>query len=407
MKSLLMKKNELKKRILTKRNPFTLVELLVVVAIIAVIGAGIAVTYQNLDDSAKTAMEMSDISALKKVTKHWSAINDYKLLDGMDSLIDTDGNLFTPSTFGDFSMATQTFPENPSSASGIGLNGPLGYATLEAATAPDVVLDNLQVAGMNFTYAHLVTATHANDSTYSKGMGGSVDTSDTKSTLVIGGSEAKVDADEVVADAPNGNAHDYDGIDNIEGNGDDVDYTFTTVANGTVFGPYATLAEWTAVQVTQQAIADANQTDTLAFIFPGGGPQMMGNPAPMNLVSGIIANAGLINSQVANPNDYVQATNTHTAGASYYLVAMGYGKFASLYTGKGVRADSPVTGKRQSPKDADYSRYVAVVKVPIEEYNTMTGSSEAPVVVDVLSPQGYSVAHLQDKFIDDKEKVQD
>lgn len=375
-----------KRKMLKKQ--FTLVELLVVVAIIAVIGSGIAMTYQNLDDHAKTAMEMSDMSALKKSVKHWSAVNNYKLPDGLDSLVDDEGNLYTPQQFADNSMTP-----TPSSTSKKGLNGPVGYATLEVAEAPDVVLQNLQAAGMKFTYLHRVAAGNANDSTFETGrMGGAVDTANTKATLVVGDTEARDHAKLIVAG--DDSSHDYDGADDVEGNADDTDFT----VDGDSF---KTAAEFAQAQIDAQAILDAITTDKLAFVFPGGGTTMMGQTAPMNFTDEIITNAGLTQEQVANPNQ------TPSGAQKYYLVAMGFGRFCSIYQGKAVRADAPVTGKRQPQADDTYSRYLAVVRVPTAKYSTMTGSSEAPVLVDVLSPQGYSVAALRDNFIDDKEKIQD
>ena len=52
------------------KSGFTLIELLVVVAIIAVIGAGVAVTYNRLDQRAKTAMEINDIGELTQTIKN-------------------------------------------------------------------------------------------------------------------------------------------------------------------------------------------------------------------------------------------------------------------------------------------------------------------------------------------------
>jgi len=383
-----MKKTKMSKHMrLLKRardKGFTLVELLVVIAIIAVIGAGVAVTYQNLDDQAKTAMEISDMAILKKITKHWSAVNDYALPDEMDSLVDDEGNLYTSFSIG-----------GTPSSSGMGLYGPIGYGTLEVHEAPSEVLTNLATAGMEFTYIHRVDATNANDSTFEAGMfGDAVDTTNTKSTLIAGGSGAATDAAEVVADG-GGAAHDYDGPDDIEGNADDVDYSFTAPTNGTSFGPYATLADWTAAQTAQQDILDTNPTDKLAFVYPGSGF------AGASFTDEIITNAGLKPEQVANP-----ATGP-VAAEKYYLVVMGYGRFASIYRGKAIRSDAPSYGKRQAQSDTDYNRYLAVIKVPV----TTGGFGSAPVepatLVDVLSPQGYSVAALRDNFIDDQDKIQD
>ncbi len=371
-----------------KKQGFTLVELLVVVAIIAVIGAGIAVTYQNLDDQAKTAMEMSDMSALKKVVKHWSAVNDYKLPTGFDSLVDANGILYT-----DFTMADNSFAEVDASDKGI--NGPLGYATLEVAEAPDRVLENLSVAGLTTVYTHLLGATIANDSTFETGMGGSVNTDNTLTSLVTGDTETRDHADAIVAGAAGAAAFDYDSDgDGTPGeSGEDDPYT----VDG--FDVYSQAA-YDAEVIDQQVLLDAKTTDMLAFIYPGGGTTLMGQTAPMNLTDEIISNAGLKPAQVQNPADAPEA-------GKYYLVAMGFGRFASINQGKAVRTDAPITGKRQAGDKAYYSRYIAIFRVPAAEYSTMTGSSEGPVLVDVLSPQGFSVAALQDKMEDDKDRVQD
>ena len=60
------------------KSGFTLIELLVVVAIIAVIGAGVAVTFNRLDERAKSAMEISDIGILSSTIKNWSFLQDRK-----------------------------------------------------------------------------------------------------------------------------------------------------------------------------------------------------------------------------------------------------------------------------------------------------------------------------------------
>lgn len=373
-----------------REKGFTLVELLVVIAIIAVIGAGVAVTYQRLDEQAKTAMEISDIGILKKVNKHWGAINDYALPDELDSLVDEEGNLFT-------SFRIPGTGTNASS-SGQGLLGPIGYATLEVVDAPDVVLDNLAAAGMEFTYVHRVDADNANDSTFDVGFDGfDVDTSQTRATLVAGDSDARTDASEMVADS-GGTGIDYDGPNDIEGDVDDVDYSFTAPTNGTVFGPFETEADWLNEQANQQAVLDAITTDQLAFVYPGGGVS-----AGPNFTDEIITNAGLLPDQVADPNVDPSSLTTE----EYYLVVMGFGRFASIYRGKSVRADAPSYGKRQDQSDTDYNRYLAVFRVPVDPFGGPTSTVAPPVLVDVLSPQGYSVAALRDNFINEQEKIQD
>jgi prepilin-type N-terminal cleavage/methylation domain-containing protein len=392
MENLLIRHNALRRKPIS--NPFTLVELLVVVSIIAVIGAGVALTYQNLDDHAKTAMEMSDISALKKSVKHWSAVNDYKILNEMDALVDDQGNLYSQ-----HSAAPPFSGMTTPSTSGKGITGPAGY-TFEVHDAPEVVLDNLAAGGMNFVYRHLVAGSVANDSTFDAGaMGGEVDTATTKMTMVFGDSDAKIDAEEHGDEAANAAGFDYDSDGNgTPGEASDNDFEFTT-SLGTAFA-YNLQADYTAADALLDGVEDAMTTDKLAFIYPGGGAQMMGSDAPMNLTNEIITNAGLTPAQVED-------ASTNPGTGQYYLIAMGFGRFASIHKGKAIRSDAPITGKRQPVSKVDYSRYIAIFKVPTAPYNTMTGSSEGPVMVDVLSPQGYSVASLIDKFVDDKDKIQD
>lgn len=382
-------KNQKRRMKHTTRQGFTLIELLVVVAIIAVIGAGVAVTYQRLDDQAKTAMEISDIAILKKVNKHWSAVNGYDLPNELDSLVDNEGNLYTPVQSGPGGFTTI-----PSSSAARGLNGPIGYATAEVAEAPDIVLSNLAAAGMTLTYTHLVSRTNANDSTFDTGgFGQDVETSDTLTTLVAGDSEARAQA-QLVVDADD-TGHDYDGPDDVEGNGDDVDFTAGSAS-------YQTAAAFATAQADSQDILDANTTDQLAFVFPGGGQQIGGSPGFSNLTDEIITNAGLKPEQVAVPGV------APSGEQQYYLVVMGFGRFASIYRGKAVRADAPSVGKRLPQNDEFYSRYLAVIRVPITAYGSPSApDNEPPVLVDVLSPQGYSAAALRDNFIDDQAKVQD
>lgn len=360
-----------------KNQGFTLVELLVVVAIIAVIGAGIAVTYQRLDDKAKTAMEMSDIATLKKVVKHWGAINDYKIPNEMDSLVDDEGNLYSQ-----MDDTTGTFTGYaPASSSGMGIYGPAGF-TFVVETAPTNALRGLANAGMTLTYTHLVSAANANDSTFEAGMmGGSVDTSNTKSTLML---QAEQDALQDFVTA--GVLGSYPG----------------TAVNGET---YADQPSHEAAIAEAQDVLDSPLTSKLAFIYPGGGAKMQMGPmmsvaAPMNVTDEIITNAGLKPEEVAIPGQSEE-------GKKYYLVAMGFGRFCSIYQGKAIRADSPATGKRQSKELGTYSRYIGIFRVPIIPYDSMTGEGQMAELVDVLSPQGYSVAALSDNYLADERKVRD
>ncbi len=395
-----MKQNHLKH---TKRHAgFTLVELLVVVAIIAVIGAGVAVTYRYLDDKAQTAMEISDCSILKKTIAHWSAINDGKLPDGLDSLVATDGKLYS-------TMPALMGSDAPAGDASMGVNGPLGY-TLSVETAPDVVLSNLASAGITHVYRHLLgdenVNGNANDSTWSNGemtvtlppmMGGGeenmttgeVDTSKTLFTLTEGGDVAMETAQKLVDDeCPYTN--------------DDWPAGGYPAADGVTYDSYTA---YMTAKTEAEALVAAPVTDKLAFIWAGSGANQGGIPMPMNMSEEIITNCGLTAADVADPTKDV--STEIAAGKKCYLVAMGLGRFASIYSGKSIRVDAPAYGKRNGQSKAYYNRYLAVISVPLEKYDSMTGSSVLPSVVDVLTPQGYSVAALRDKYIADEERVKD
>lgn len=384
-----------------KKNPrkagFTLIELLVVVAIIAVIGAGVAVTYRNMDDKAKTAMEISDCSILKKAIAHWSAVNDDDLPDGLDSLIGTDGGLYSTMP----SVPGMNGVDTPAGDGSMGVNGPLGY-TLSVETAPDVVLSNLAAAGMTRVYRHLLGEENvngnANDSTWSCGsiaMGpvatvpsGEVDTSKTLYTLTKGGDKAMEDAQKLADDA---------------GPAD-----WNNVGAGYVAADGNTYTSQTDFETAKQKAEDllkAPVTDKLTFIWSGSGATMNGLPMPMNMAEEIITNCGLTVADVADPTQDVSAEIS--AGKKCYLVAMGLGRFASIYNSKSVRVDAPAYGKRNEQSKAYYNRYLALIRVPLEKYDPMTGSVVKPFVVDVLTPQGYSVAALRDKYIADEERIKD
>ena len=391
-----MKQNHLKH---TKRHAgFTLIELLVVVAIIAVIGAGVAVTYRNLDEKAQTAMEISDCSILKKTIAHWSAINDGKLPDGLDSLVATDGKLYS-------TMPALMDSDEPAGDASMGVNGPLGY-TLSVETAPEVVLSNLSSAGITHVYRHLLGVENvngnANDSTWSNGemtvtlppmMGGGeqtmttgeVDTSKTLFTLTEGVTAAQELVDDECpytdADWP------ADGYPAADGK------------------TYASYAAYTTAKEEAEALVAAPVTDKLAFIWAGSGANQGGVPMPMNMSEEIITNCGLTADDVADPTKDVSAEIA--AGKKCYLVAMGLGRFASIYSSKSIRVDAPAYGKRNGQSKAYYNRYLVLIRVPLETYDSMTGSTVLPSVADVLTPQGYSVAALRDKYIADEERVKD
>jgi prepilin-type N-terminal cleavage/methylation domain-containing protein len=358
-----------------KNQGFTLVELLVVVAIIAVIGAGVAVTYQRLDDKAKTAVEMSDIATLKKVVKHWGAINDYKIPNELDSLVAEDGKLYSQM----YAQGPMTGVD-PAGDATKGLYGPAGY-TFMVHPAPTNVVQNLAACGMTDTYIHLLSSANANDSTFEIGTGMSegslVDTTRTRATLVLGGS-ATYEHARAIVDAP-----------------------APTEYPATIDGEeFTDEAAYLSALADAEATLEAPEVDKLAFIYPGGGVYMMGQPMAMNATEEIISNAGLKPEEVAVPGE-------DDTGKKCYLVAMGFGRFSSIYRGKAVRADAPATGKRQAKSLATYSRYIGIFRVPVATYSSMTGAGQPAELVDVLSPQGYSVAALGDNYIDDERKVKD
>lgn len=334
---------------------FTLIELLVVVAIIAVVGSGIAVTYQHMDQHAKIAMEVSDIAGLKKTIKHWSAVRDFSVIpDGFDLLVKQNGS--TMSMY--------------------------GHPPFAAATAPPSVLTHLANAGVKVGYAHLDTNPAVlNDSTFT----GNFVTTSTMRTLVAGGTALWDDAMEFLdpANVAIHNAHDFD----VDG-----PYTFTGT-NGHSWTATSAAALTTLIDTTVPNLINSQPADRLAFLTTSG-------------VGGlrILSNLGLDPSEVALGTE-TQA-DALAAGKKYYLVGMGVGRFSTLYEGRAVRLDGPPKGKRFSGKDV-YSRYIVLIKVPVESPlghgSTTGGTSEKAQIVDVLSPQGLSVPALQDNL--DAEKA--
>lgn len=399
-----MKQNHLKH---TKRHAgFTLIELLVVVAIIAVIGAGVAVTYRNMDDKAKTAMEMSDIGTIQKAIANWSFINDGKLPDGLDSLIDEDGNMYhqMPKTVDGTTLTNVT----DTSRSGMGLSGPMGYTAM-ALEAPDEVIDVLASSGLSRVYKHRIgtetaPVSSANDSTFATNpMGGEVDTSDTLCTLDSGASTYTAEQATYLTNQAESLRTKW----TSESHGPMNPLQITSADDESFTEPvsFTSLNALNDAIDTADAMLKGDIIDKLCFIYPGGGAQMMGMDMPMNLTDEIISNCGLTPDQVANPNE-PYATEL-TAGKEYYLVVMGLGRFASINDGRAVRLDNPAYGKRQDQEASVYSRYLVVIKVPMQATNSMTNTGDGASVACVLSPQGYSAAALRDNYISDESKLKD
>lgn len=393
-----------------KKNPrkagFTLIELLVVVAIIAVIGAGVAVTYRNMDDKAKTAMEMSDIGTIQKAIANWSFINDGRLPDGLDSLIDEDGNMYhqMPDTVNGTALSNVT----PMSTSGMGLSGPMGYTAM-AQEAPDEVIEVLASSGLSRVYKHRIgtvmsPVSSANDSTFATNMmGAGVDTSDTLCTLDTkdgeGATYTEEQAQYLVENAETLRSYwSSPSGDQTVSDGNTLNVTFSSLDQ---------LNE--AIRIAT-AIQNGLYLRKLCFVYPGGGASMsmgqMGSVSmPMNLTEEIISNCGLTPDQVADPTqDYDSELE---AGKEYYLVVMGLGRFASINDGRAVRLDNPAYGKRQDQEASVYSRYLAVIKVPMQATDSMTNTGDGASVACVLSPQGYSAAALRDNYISDESKLKD
>ncbi len=385
------------------KSGFTLIELLVVVAIIAVIGAGVAVTYNRLDERAKTAVEINDIGTLTKTISHWSFLHNWALPDGMDSLIDTDGNLYSQMSASSGMTGVGTV-----NSYGRGLYAQAGY-TLVAETAPSTVISALAAGGISHVYLHDASRTPANDSTFTTGaMGSNVDTSNTAATLAESDNQdaklraqAILDQNEAAAaalTAPEG----YDAGDPSTHGSYTGSYTLTynDGQGNAQTETFDSLTAWTTAYTAAEATANASRTvNQLAFVYPGGGASMRGMQMAMNMTSEIISNCGLQESQVARPDE--DAATAAANGRSCWLVVFGLGRFASIYQGNGARIDTPVTGKRYT-EDSMYSRYLVVVKVPVDGFNRMTNPNGLlPQVACVLSPQGLSKAALDDTYRND------
>ena len=362
------------------KSGFTLIELLVVVAIIAVIGAGVAVTYNRLDERAKVAMELNDIGVLEKTINHWSFLHDGKLPNRLDSLIQTDGSsLYTAMGAG---------------SSGNGLSMQAGF-TLEAKKAPEYVMNQLSAVGIDTVYMHYGDVLPANDSTYTN------DTSAAKK-MDTSGTVATLDADaESVADnlaQMQAIVDQSDAAQAAFAAGESYTLTWNDSSGNaqTRTFPAAMAAMWPTILASAQETVDSaggNLLDTLAFLWPEGGTQM-----GMNLANEIIINAGLNPDLVASPDQDVAAARTD--GKGYWLVVFGIGRFADIYTGNGARVLEPVSGKRYVDENL-YNRYLMVVKVPVYGYDNMTGQgNQKASVAAILSPNGLSRARLDSTYRD-------
>ena len=349
------------------KKAFTLIELLVTVAIIAVIGAGVAVTYNRLDTRAKIAMEVNDCGTLSRLVAQWSFLHDGDLPNRLDSLIGTDGTLYSQ-----VSGYSGVSPANGR----IGLCREAGF-TFMAASAPSRLISNLAEAGLDLVYLHRTDAVKADDSTYSTGVSGSdVDTLETLVTLASGASERRDAAEALMSTQSDGLWWDYDS---------DGPFTYGGAS-------YATLPEYQNALRDAREILLAREADTLAFIYPGGGYSIGGVPSELNITANLIADLGFREEDIASPDEGADD------GKACWLVVFGLGRFASICDGRGVRLDAPATGKLHSDNDLNYSRYLAVVRVPTARYSAMNGNVEAPRVVGVLSPQGCTAAMLERSY---------
>ncbi len=361
----------------TKKSGFTLIELLVVVAIIAIIGAGVGVMYNRLDERAKVAMEINDIGALEKTISHWSFLHNGNLPNGLDSLIETDKSTLYSSM------------DNLSTANGLSMQA--GF-TFEAAKAPDYVLSQLSAVGIKNVYLHYPDVTPANDSTFTNDTTAAkkMDVSGTFALLdanladTIAEAQAIVDAKDDIAASISGGTINYS-VTWTDSDGN----TQTTDLTG------APGAMWARILANYQNIVDAggNGLNRLAFLYPEGGEQ-----AAMNLANEIIVNAGLDPDLVARPDEDVDTARANNKG--YWLVVFGIGRFAEIYEGNGARVLSPVAGKRYTDENL-YNRYLMVVKVPVYGYDSMTGQgNQKASVAAILSPNGLSRTRLDGTYRD-------
>ena len=398
------------------KRGFTLVELLVVVAIIAIIGAGVAVTYRNMTEKAAIAMEISDCAILQKAISHWSAVNNGKLPNHLDLLADTDGNFYSKmrDDDGKFGMNGQGSWNRYDR----GLWGPIGYTAM-LRECPPPVLDALRSAGLTIAYRHVADAPNANDSTFTTNMMKSgVDVKDT--ILALENVPQKtLEAAAAVRD------FDWPEDNQVEVGGTrypiDSDHPLPVLGWTPLVGPfeksaYTSKDQWLADKRIAEALLGSrgvNGDIKLAFVYPGGGARMMGMDMPMNLTQSLISTVGLTPEDVAVPDrsdwtqDRFSGKWSYTGKGRYFLVVMGLGRFASVFGGKAVRVDLPAYGKREAQKESVYSRYLLLIRVPASGYDTATGVGEKASVAAVLTPQGYTAAALRDYYIAAEENLKD
>ncbi len=361
----------------SKQSGFTLIELLVVVAIIAIIGAGVGVLYNRLDERAKTAMEMNDIGVLTKTLSHWSFLHDGKLPNRLDSLVTTDGEFYS---------AMANAMSTGDVGNGVGMQA--GF-TFESKPAPAAVISALSSVGIDTIYQHLPNVTPANESTYvstTNSAGAKVmDTSTTVKVLESDATNAKLKAQAIV---------DYNSTATAalaDGTAPAMFLIDWTDADGNAQVARVPSAMWAMIYANMQETANADSTDMLTFVWPEGGTQMS-----MNLANEIIVNAGLKPDLVASPD--MEKEDAIAAGKMYWLVVFGIGRFAEIYEGNGARVDQPVSGKRYTDENY-YNRYLMVVKVPVTGYDSMTGqNAQKASVAAILSPIGLSRTRLESSY---------
>jgi len=370
-----------------KRSGFTLIELLVVVAIIAIIGAGVAVTYSRLDERAKNAVEANDIAVLSETIKHWTFLHDGKLPNGLDSLITTDGDLYS------------AMSDN---------NGLYAHAgcTFEAVKANSSVKNALATTtdthsyggGLTFVYLHDKDTAIANNSTFVSSTGGRTRATLTENLATMLESTKTSMATKFTAmDGAKDTALGTDYLGHVETDADTGEDTASPIAYTLTWGSgmslqsksYKTIAQWTTDYNEAKKVSEAEVIDKLAFIYPGGGLTYM------NYTEEIISYLGLTDDDVALPTE--DATEAALNGRKYWLVGFGLGRFAEIYQGTGAHVDAPATGKRYTDSNI-YSHYLVVIKVPVDLKSATNLSGQISTIGCVLSPQAMPVALLKAKY---------